>query len=336
MDSPVNRAAGLAMRVSEMELRLHKNARTTPAVRAYIQKAEASAAELARELGISETTVRKWRGRDTQQDASHRPKRLRISLSPIEEQLVRELRMALGLSLDDIHEVMRRCVNDKLSRSAIYRCLKRNSIATRPRPDRPKAGKFEPVSCGFIHIDVKYLTPLHRKRSYAFVAIDRATRYVYLEILPKRDGETAARFLRRFLGHFPYPVHTILTGNGSEFTDRFAVDKKGKPENKPSGQHPFDKICAEHQIEHRLTRPYKPQTNGMVERFNRRLSEHLNAHPKQGSGHRRFRSASQRNAYIHQFVADYNRTRLRCLDYKSPLQTLNNLTEHNTFAGVTR
>ena len=75
-------------------------------------------------------------------------------------------------------------------------------------------------------IDLKYLPALDRRRSYAFVAIDRATRYVYLEIHPRRNGKTAAAFLERFLAHFPHAVHTILTDNGSEFTDRFAVDPR--------------------------------------------------------------------------------------------------------------
>ena len=63
------------------------------------------------------------------------------------------------------------------------------------------------------------------------------TRYVYVAIHARRDGKTAAAFLKRFRDHFPAAIHTILTDNGSEFTDRFAVDMPGKPEGKPSGNH---------------------------------------------------------------------------------------------------
>jgi AraC-like DNA-binding protein len=49
-----------------MELTLHANATTTPKTRAYIQRSRASVATLAAELGVSETTIRRWRGRGTQ------------------------------------------------------------------------------------------------------------------------------------------------------------------------------------------------------------------------------------------------------------------------------
>ena len=238
-----------------MRLNLHANATTTPKTRAYIQTSPAPVAELAAELGVSDKTVRRWRGRTSTQDRSHRPKRMAISLTAMEEELVCELRTQLELPLDDIVEVMRRCLNPKLSRSAIHRCLQRHGISQRAKPDKPVTGRFEEAGIGFVHIDLKHLPALQRRKSYAFVAIDRATRYVYVEIHPRRDGKTAAAFLKRFRDGFPAAIHTILTDNGSEFTDRFALDMKDKPESKPSGRHPFDQACAETGIEHRLTRP---------------------------------------------------------------------------------
>ncbi len=242
-----------------MELSLHANATTTPKIRAYIQRSRKPVTDLAAELGVSETTIRRWRGRTTVADRSHVPKTLAVSLSAIEEALVCELRAQLQLPLDDITEVMRRCVNAKLSRSAVHRCLKRHGLNRRPQPGKPAIGVFEQATIGFIHIDLKHLPALQRRKSYAFVAIDRATRYVYLEIHPRRDGDTAAGFLGRFLAHFPHRVHTILTDNGSEFTDRFAVDMKDKPRDRPSGRHPFDRVCAKNKIDHRLTKPYRPR-----------------------------------------------------------------------------
>lgn len=317
-----------------MELSLHANATTTPKIRSRIQRSRKSVAELAAEFGVSETTIRRWRGRTTVADRSHTPKHLAISLSPMEEALVCELRTRLALPLDDIVEVMQRCLNPKLSRSAIHRCLKRHGINRRPKPDKPAVGVFEQATVGFIHIDLKHLPALAKRKSYAFVAIDRATRYVYVEIHPKRDAKTAAGFLKRFLADFPHSVHTILTDNGSEFTDRFAVDMKRKPHDQPSGRHSFDLICAENKIEHRLTRPYHPQTNGMVERFNRRIVDAIGRQPKRGIAHRLFASHAERDAFLLGFVRDYNRTRLKCLGYLAPLQALANLPGPNTHAGT--
>jgi transposase-like protein len=318
-----------------MELNLHANATTTPKTRSYIQRSKKSVAKLAAELGVSETTIYRWRDRTTVEDRSHRPKNLVTSLSPVEERAVCELRTSLQLPLDDIVEVMRRCINGKLSRSAIHRCLQRNGVSRRPKPDKPKAGVFETASIGFIHIDLKHLPALQRRTSYAFVAIDRATRYVYVEIHSRRDGATATGFLKRFLAHFPHQVHTILTDNGAEFTDRFAVDKKDKPPGRPSGSHPFDQLCKQHGIDHRLTRPYHPQTNGLVERFNRRIAEAIGREEKRGSARRTFTCHADRDAFLSKFVHDYNRTRLKCLGYRAPIQALANPTGPYTFAGTT-
>jgi transposase InsO family protein len=319
-----------------MQVRLHANATTTPKVRAYIQQSTAPVSVLAAELGVSEQTIRRWRGRSSVLDRSHAPMRPTSRLSPLEERLICELRSELALPLDDITEVMRRCVRDTISRSGVHRCLVRNGLNRKPRPEPPEVGVFENVTIGFIHADLKHLTSLCGHKSYVFVARDRATRFVHVEVTKSRSATTIAACLERFLDAFAYPVHVILTDNGSEFTDRFAVDMKDKPEGKPSGRHPFDRVCAARAIEHRLIKPFTPKTNGMVERFNRRLAEALrNAPPaSRNAGKNRFATHDERNQFIHGFVHVYNRTRLRCLGYHTPLQALSNPPEHNTFAGA--
>lgn len=122
------------------------------------------------------------------------------------------------------------------------------------------------------------------------------------------------------------------TGKGAEFTDRFAVDMNTKPPGQPSGHHPFDLLCANHKIEHRLTRPYRPQTNGLVERFNRRIAEAIGREPKRGSARRTFPCQADRDAFLNRFVADYNRTRLKGLGYVAPPDALANLPRPNTLA----
>jgi transposase InsO family protein len=318
-----------------MLVKLHANAATTPKVRAQIQSSRKSVAELARELGVSETTIRRWKPRQDGLDRSSRPHVLATRFSLEEEEIAVELRTRLGLSLDDALEVMRRCLRADISRAALHRLLKRRGVSQRSRDAGQPAQCFAPTPFGYVHLDLKHLTRLQGRPAYVVVAIERTTRFVHVEIVENRSGPTIAACFARFLESFGHPVHTVLTDNGSEFTDRFG-DARWRTRETGTGAHPFDQVCQAHGVRHKLTRPYRPQTNGMAERFNRRLAEALNAHPrsKANLGRNRFDDHAQRNAFIHAFVNDYNRTRLRCLGYQAPAERLNNLTGHNTFAGM--
>ena len=247
-------------------------------------------------------------------------------MSEVEEEIIRDLRVRLFLSLNDITEVVKRCVNPALSRSAIHRCLKRHGLSRFATKQRPTVGKFEDAPCGYIHMDTKHLPALKGKKSYVYVAIDRATRYVYVEVLDDRKQESARAFVERFIEQFPHPVHTILTDNGFEWTDRLAGDRVRRGIRKASEKHPVDIVCQKHHITHKLTKPFTPQTNGMVERFNRRINEAIANKEKttENQGKNTFLSHHERNQFIHNFVDNYNKTRLRCLEYKAPLESLAN------------
>jgi hypothetical protein len=65
-----------------MQVSLHKNARTTPAIRREFQAATEPTQVLARRYHLSPIMVRKWRSRDSSADASHRPHTLHANLSP--------------------------------------------------------------------------------------------------------------------------------------------------------------------------------------------------------------------------------------------------------------
>lgn len=319
-----------------MEVKLHKLARTTPAIRLEIKTSQLSYKELSKKYNLSIDTIYKWKKRSDVYDKSHARHHTLSSLSATEEEIVVELRTRLGLSIDDITEVMHRCINPSLSRSAIYRSMKRCGVAQRPQvAGEGTTHRFEEVNIpGYIHMDVKYLTKLEGKRSYLYVAIDRLTRYVYAEILYDLEPNTAGGFTERFLKFFPYKVHKIITDNGFEWTDRCA----GSVKEKASGNHPVDKVCKAYEVVHKLTRIRRPQTNGMVERFNRRVNEAIAKKAKisANSGRNSFESHTQRNEFILKFIDGYNRTRLRCLKYNAPHVLLyGNHTEYNTFAGMT-
>ena len=107
---------------------------------------------------------------------------------------------------------------------------------------------FKDYEPGFIHIDIKYLPqmPDETSRRYLFVAIDRATRWVFMHIYADMTEKSSVDFLRRLKSASPIKISRILTDNGSQFTDRFATKDK-----KPSGKHAFDVACASIAVEHR-------------------------------------------------------------------------------------
>lgn len=82
--------------------------------------------------------------------------------------------------------------------------------------------------------------------------------------------KVAAGFLKALVKAIPYHIHTVLTDNGVQFCDML------QHRSGPTARyrlHMFDRICREHGIEHRLTKPNHPWTNGQVERMNRTLKE---------------------------------------------------------------
>ena len=266
-----------------MDIKLHKQATTTPKIRAEIQAAPSSItdSELARQYGVATATIRRWRYRDDVHDRSHTRHNLLATLTPEQEEVLIAAREFLRLGLDDLLVVAREFLNPRLSRSGLHRMLKRREVPTLVELARQDAGDdekprhkpFKDYEPGFVHIDIKHLPqmPDEQQKRYLYVAIDRATRWVYLEIRPSQSAKDARAFMKQVKEKAPFKVQTVLTDNGKSFTDRFT--RAG--ERKPSGCHPFDQECQTHSIEHRLIKPGRPQTNGMVERFNGRISDVL-------------------------------------------------------------
>ena len=89
-----------------------------------------------------------------------------------------------------------------------------------------------------------------------------------------KTAASARAFLTALAKAAPCHIRTILTDNGKEFTDLLF----GKLAKDASGEHEFDQLCEALGIEHRLTKPRTPRTNGMVERFNGRIEQVLRTH----------------------------------------------------------
>ena len=250
---------------------LHGSATTTHAVRAAIQRSTAPLKELAAQYGLNHKTVAKWRKRAFVHDAPMGPKAPHSTvLTAEEEAMVVAFRRHTLLPLDDCLYALQATI-PHLCRSSLHRCLVRHGISRLPQVggDKPAKQPFKRYPIGYFHIDIAEVRTAEGKR-HLFVAIDRTSKFAFVQLHEKANVKTAVGFLEALLEAVPYEIHTVLTDNGIQFCD--------SPQHRsgPTARyrlHMFDRTCREHGIEHRLTKPNHPWTNGQVERMNRTLKD---------------------------------------------------------------
>lgn len=266
----------------------HANARLTPAGRAVLCQrivAGRPVAHVAAEMGISRTCAYRWWARyrqhgqdglvDRSSCAQRHPRRTPTQL---EAQVV-ELRRSRKLGPARIGPLV------GLPASTVYRVLCRhrlNRLALMDRPTGQLIRRYERARPGeLLHLDTKKLGRLpdggghrihgrdsaqhrHRDRDhgpgydYVHAAVDDYSRLAYVEVLADERGDTCAEFLRRagrFFAAHGVAVQRVLTDNAFAY--------------RHSRQ--FQVAVAELGASQRFTRPYHPQTNGKVERFNRTM-----------------------------------------------------------------
>ena len=272
----------------------HANATLTPAGRMRLARLVVdqrwSYARAAERFSVSVTTARRWanRYRELGQagmiDRSCRPRRSPNQLPRRTARRIVKLRVTrrwgparigyhLGLNPSTVHKVLVR-----------YGCPKLKWIdpATGVRIKTSRADKrsYEHAAPGdLVHVDIKKLGRIpdgggwrfrgraegsankkRRPAGYAFLhhAVDDHSRLTYSEILDDEKKETAVEFWKRAEAYFAgcgITVKAVLTDNGNAYRSKLWAKTLGK------------------RIKHRRTRPYRPQTNGKVERFNRTLLE---------------------------------------------------------------
>jgi transposase InsO family protein len=159
----------------------------------------------------------------------------------------------------------------RLTRSSLHRCLQRHGISRRPSAELPARGRgrFADTPLGFVHIDVSELRVAAHKIQM-FLAIDRVSQFTFVEFHPRTTMLTGAAFLRSAIQAFPCRIHTVLTDNGRPFADLPHHRAGATAEFRG---HAFDRVCWLHGIDHRLTKPHHPWTNGQAERMNRTVKD---------------------------------------------------------------
>jgi transposase InsO family protein len=282
--------------------------------------------------GCSAATGYKWirryaaEGLEGLRDRPCRPHRTPSRLSPEREAAIvrrraatlegpHRIAWALGESPATVHRVLRRLGVPRL------RDLDRPT-RTVVRYERERPGEL-------VHVDVKKQGKIpagggwrvlgragapnrHRGDGYEFVhaAVDDRSRLAYAEILPDERKETASGFMwraLRFYAEHGVTVERVLTDNGACYRSR-----------------PFARVLADAGVAHRRTRPYRPQTNGKVERFNLTLKwEWAYARP--------YRTNASRTEELARWLHRYNHHRPHMAHSgRAPITALNNVPRKHT------
>jgi transposase InsO family protein len=245
---------------------LHGSATTTEAIRRAIQNSQESLRALSKRYGINPKTVAKWKKRTSVADLATGPKEPHSTVLSLEEEaVIVAFRRHTLLPLDDCLYALQPTI-PHLTRSSLHRCLQRHDISRLPEVegDKEPKKKFKSYPIGYFHIDIAEVQTAEGKL-YLFVAIDRTSKFAFVELYNKAGKMNAAQFLRNLVKAVPYAIHTVLTDNGIQFTNR-ACDLY-------AFHHIFDRVCDENGIEHRLTKVKHPWTNGQVERMSRTIKD---------------------------------------------------------------
>ena len=316
---------------------MHANAKLTPLMRAkLVQFHRASGNSLRRTaaaFAVSEKTVRKWLNRAATakfparlEDHSSVPLQQPRKTSPHLEAQILALRQQRR-SYAQILMVL------PISKASLSRILQRHGL-NRLRaldPPKPPVVRYERASPGeLLHLDIKKLGRFHQPgvratgdRSHRnpgagveslHVAIDDHSRLAFACLFPDEKTPSVLAALQQAVAFYQahgITIQRVLTDRGSTYRSKL-----------------FAQACLQLGLQHRFTRPYRPQTNGKAERFIQTITrEWAYARPYDSSDHRA--------AFLQPYLHDYNFHRPHsALNYKSPAsrlpKTADNVSRYNS------
>ena len=315
---------------------MHAKAPHTPEGRRRLgERIEAgwTVAGAADSMGISRQTAHKWWRRYREEgdlgliDRSSRPRSCPRRLDPRTERRIVELRRQRRVGPARLGPQI------GVPASTLHRVLQRNGVSRLADLDRASGRVIRRIETArpgeIVHIDVKKLAKIppgggwrihgrgndgasgHGRHGYVFVhsAIDAHSRLAYSEIHSDERAVTNIAFWRRALAFFQgygIVVERIITDNGSCYRSK-----------------EFNAVLVEQMIRHTYIRPYHPQTNGKVERFNRTLrDEWAYARP--------YKSNAARTRALDKWLHLYNHHRYHTAIKGTPASCVNNLSGQNS------
>ena len=157
-----------------------------------------------------------------------------------------------------------------LTRSSLHRCLQRHGIGRLPdvEGDKPHKKTFKTYPIGYFHIDIAEVRT-EQGKLHMFVAIDRTSKFAFVELHEKATTAVSGDFLRNLVKAVPYKIHTVLTDNGIQFTTPDAggsavpLIREAMAAGEIFRAHAFEYACAKADIEHRTTKPKHPWKNAI-------------------------------------------------------------------------
>jgi transposase InsO family protein len=248
-----------------------------------------------------------------------KPGQLKI-LSKEEERTIIKIHRKLGTNEFEMFHMIKGNASFRIhpSVSTIYRTLKRYPLN---KQRKEKIKRYEKRYPGeLIHADTYSLAKtlfIDRQKYYLVGLLDDCTRLTYVELIPRVNASvvTKACFngIKWFGAHGINP-EVIMTDNGIEFT-AFTSQKAKKT-------HFFETMLSIFNIKHIYTRPYRPQTNGKIERFWKTLSIECLRLQKRTQTKEEF--IAELNGFLYRY--NYER-RHSALKYTTPLDKLKYVTE---------
>jgi transposase InsO family protein len=318
-------------------MKLHANARTCPHSRRLavdrVGRDGWTLTAAAEAAGVSVRTISKWRRRyrsEGEQGLLDRHSAPWSVPSRTDERRVaviaglRRLRMT-GAEIAETLGMPLSTVSGILTRIGLGKLWRLEPLEPANRYEKQRPGEL-------VHVDVKKLARIggqagHRVHGdrrtrrrgigweYVHIAIDDATRLVYVEVLEDEKAITAVAFLRRAIAHFAafgIQVERLMTDNGSAYISTIHA-----------------LACKALGIKHLRTRPYRPRTNGKAERFIRTM---LGGWAYGAI----YRNSDERRQALTGWLDFYNRRRPhRSLSRQAPLERLHALNRNNLLGSYT-
>jgi transposase InsO family protein len=297
---------------------LHANAKLGPAGRLALVRAIEGGCSLraaALNFGVSPATAHRWwhrwlkGGRRPQalRDRSSRPRRSPRLLAIGLQERICDCRRRTGWGPRLV------AAATGFAHSTVWKVLRRHGLSRRPRAAREPANSYEwPCPGDLLHMDVsryaRFLRPGHRvtgdrsQRSrnwmrsetrvgydYAHAIVDDHSRLAFVELHDDEKAATVTGFVERALAFFAehgIPAKRLMTDNGFSYVKNRSLRE----------------LLARHGIRHLTTKPYRPRTNGKVERFHQTMA-------REWAYGLSYRSHRQRNQALPHWLHDYNARR---------------------------